>query len=40
MVDYWTNFAKTGNPNAGGADEWPASTKDAPFVMQLQVVEE
>ena len=40
MIDYWTNFAKTGNPNANGSNEWPASTKDAPFVMQLQVEEE
>ena len=21
---YWTNFAKTGNPNASGLPEWPA----------------
>jgi para-nitrobenzyl esterase len=23
MVVYWTNFAKTGNPNGGGVAEWP-----------------
>ncbi len=23
MMDYWTNFAKTGNPNGGGQPEWP-----------------
>jgi para-nitrobenzyl esterase len=23
MVQYWTNFAKTGDPNGGGALEWP-----------------
>jgi len=23
MVSYWTNFAKTGNPNADGLPEWP-----------------
>ena len=23
MVMYWTNFAKTGNPNGGGELEWP-----------------
>jgi para-nitrobenzyl esterase len=28
MTRYWTNFAKTGNPNSGGAvpAEWPAFT--------------
>jgi para-nitrobenzyl esterase len=23
MQTYWTNFAKTGNPNGGGAPQWP-----------------
>jgi para-nitrobenzyl esterase len=23
MIDYWTNFAKTGNPNAAGLPTWP-----------------
>jgi para-nitrobenzyl esterase len=26
MGDYWVRFAKTGNPNAKGAPEWPAVT--------------
>src|SRR5450432_1882740 len=25
MGTYWTNFAKTGNPNAAGLPDWPAS---------------
>jgi para-nitrobenzyl esterase len=23
MVDYWTNFAKNGDPNAGALPKWP-----------------
>lgn len=28
MIDYWTNFAKKGNPNSAGLPEWPAFHKD------------
>jgi para-nitrobenzyl esterase len=24
MITYWTNFAKTGNPNSAGQPAWPA----------------
>ena len=38
MVDYWTNFAKYGNPNgAQGNEPWQKATKDDPFLMHLNV---
>ena len=27
MVKYWTQFAKTGDPNVTGSPNWPAYTK-------------
>lgn len=35
MLDYWTNFMKTGNPNADGLAEWNACTINEPFVRQF-----
>lgn len=35
MLDYWTNFMKTGNPNASGLPQWEPCGKDNSFVMEL-----
>jgi para-nitrobenzyl esterase len=36
MSTYWTNFARTGDPNGTGLPTWPAYTKDGYQVMHLQ----
>ncbi|WP_412540867.1 carboxylesterase family protein [Longispora sp. K20-0274] len=35
MIGYWTRFARTGDPNGGGAPCWPARTAGRPFTMSL-----
>ncbi len=35
LVSYWTNFAKSGNPNGPGLPAWPAFTGLGGQVMQL-----
>ena len=35
MVTYWTNFAKTGDPNGTGVPRWPAYSAAEPEVMYL-----
>lgn len=38
MMDYWTNFAKFGNPNGNNVDgEWKPDTKENPFTMHLNI---
>ncbi len=39
MMRYWTNFARTGNPNGAGLPSWPRYTGDkGNSVMELDVV--
>ena len=35
MVDYWTQFAKTGNPNGSGHPEWPTFINSNPMNMSF-----
>jgi len=35
MSAYWTNFAKTGNPNGAGLPEWPAFTASSQRVISF-----
>jgi len=32
MMDYWTNFAKTGDPNGAGLPEWPKFEKTSELI--------
>ncbi len=36
MQDYWTRFAKTGNPNGRGLPVWPAATGGAYLAFTAQ----
>ena len=36
MVRYWTNFARTGDPNGDGLPPWTPYTQDAPRVMNFR----
>ena len=35
MEQYWTNFAKIGDPNAAGLPEWPRYGASAEAVLEL-----
>jgi para-nitrobenzyl esterase len=35
MRTYWTNFAKTGNPNGPGLPEWPAFDNAKPRTLYI-----
>lgn len=35
MIDYWTNFAKTGNPNGKDLPEWPEFSGEGGLLMNL-----
>lgn len=35
MLDYWTNFVKTGSPNGGDLPEWPQYTSNTRAYLEL-----
>ena len=36
MVSYWTNFARTGNPNAEGLPLWKPCTQAEPYIREFE----
>ena len=37
MIDYWTNYARTGDPNGGDLARWDKYTKEKPLAMKLDI---
>ena len=37
MATYWTNFAKSGDPNGGGLPSWPEYREGKPQAMHFTV---
>lgn len=37
MLDYWTNFMRTGDPNGGELPRWELCSKKNAFVMEFDV---
>ena len=35
MMDYWVQFARTGDPNVAGRPKWPPYRVEKPMVMKL-----
>lgn len=35
MISYWTNFARTGDPNGGGLPNWPSFESSKPSVVLI-----
>jgi para-nitrobenzyl esterase len=35
VIGYWSRFAATGDPNGGGAPQWPASTRGSDRYLQV-----
>jgi len=38
MLQYWVNFARTGNPNASGLADWPVYESDSDCYLEIKAV--
>ena len=38
MMAYWSNFMKTGNPNADGINAWLPCTRESPYYQTLDIL--